>query len=90
MPQAYSVHLPQAKEKRNNPLSSSLSTILYNVHGNNSKRRQVVHGQCTQSKKLKVVDPDLSLPEESDMDDMLQALSNEVEGLNEKGLPGKT
>jgi len=71
MPQAYSVHLPQAKEKRNNPLSSSLSTILYNVHGNNSKRRQVVHGQCTQSKKLKVVDPDLSLPEESDMDDKI-------------------
>jgi len=117
VPQAYSVHPPQAKEQQNNPLSSSSSTIPYNVKEiNNSKKRRVVHGPCTQSKKPKIVDPDLSLPEESDMDnnirdllhndslnesdddstlkddnedidDMLQALSNEVEGLDEKGPP---
>jgi len=66
-PQAYSVHPPQAKEQQNNPLSSSSSTIPYSVKENNSKKRRVVHGQCTQSKKPKIVDPKLSLPEESDM-----------------------
>jgi len=70
-PQAYSVHPPQAKEQQNNPLSSSSSTIPYSVKENNSKKRRVVHGQCTQSKKPKIVDPKLSLPEESDMDNKI-------------------
>ena len=117
LPQAYSVHPPQVREQQNNsPLSSSSSTVPYNVNeikDNISKKRRVVHGPCTQSKKPKIVDPELSLPEESDMDnnirdllhnpndsdestlkddnedidDMLQALSNEVEGLDEKGPP---
>ena len=67
------------------PLPSSLSlTIPYNLSKNYNKKKRVTHGESsTQSKKAKLVDPELSLPEESDMDDKIRELLNKDKNLNE-------